>query len=48
LENIPRPPGWISADVIWGENVNRRREKEGKCKRKRKTVEEKKGSKSVK
>jgi hypothetical protein len=31
------PPGWgISADVIWGKDMKRRREKRGKCKRKRK------------
>jgi hypothetical protein len=31
----------ISADVIWGKNMKRRREKGGKCKRKRKKVERK-------
>jgi hypothetical protein len=39
LENIPPLGGGgekISADVIWGKNMKRRREKGGKCKRKRK------------
>jgi hypothetical protein len=49
--------GEISADVIWGKNMKRRREKRGKCKRKgRKRKEkarkgkenEKRGSKRVK
>jgi hypothetical protein len=43
LENTP-PQGRgqiISADVIWGKNIKRRREKGGKCKRKRKKGERK-------
>jgi hypothetical protein len=35
LDNIPPLEG-ISADVIWGKNIIRGREKEGKCKIKRK------------
>ncbi len=39
------PPPWgrgkISADVIWGKNMKRGREKGGKCKRKRKKEERK-------
>jgi hypothetical protein len=40
---LPPPPGWgeISANVIWGKNMKRRREKEGKYKRKRKKGERK-------
>jgi hypothetical protein len=37
-------PPWrrgISADVIWGKNMKRRREKEGKCKRKGRKGKEK-------
>ncbi len=57
LENTPPWGGEISADVIWGKNMKRRREKEGKCKRKRKKGKrkrkkgernEKRGSKRVK
>jgi hypothetical protein len=38
---IPPPPlgGGISADVIWGKNIKREREK-GRCKRKRKKGKE--------
>jgi hypothetical protein len=37
LENIPPPPwGEISAEVIWGKNMKRGREKGVKCKTKRK------------
>jgi hypothetical protein len=38
LENIPPPPGEISADVIWGKKYVKLKsgiEKGGKCKRKR-------------
>jgi hypothetical protein len=34
------PWGGESADVIWGKNMTRRKEKGGKCKRKRKRGEE--------
>ncbi len=39
----PPPPRGreISADVIWGKNMKRRREKREKCKRKRKKEERK-------
>jgi hypothetical protein len=49
LENIPLPPqgGEISADVIWGENMKRRREKRGKSKKKRKRKEKGRGKKRV-
>jgi hypothetical protein len=44
LENTSLPP-WggekISADVIWGKNMKREREKGGKCKRKRQKEERK-------
>jgi hypothetical protein len=40
LENTP-PPGEISVNVIWGENMKRGREKGGKCKRKVKKGERK-------
>jgi hypothetical protein len=36
-----KKPGGISADVIWGKNMKRQREKRGKCKRKRKKGKEK-------
>jgi hypothetical protein len=39
LENTPE--GGISANVIWGKNMKSRREKGGKCKRKRKKGERK-------
>jgi hypothetical protein len=54
---IPRGEGKISANVIWGKNMKRQREKGGKCKTKRKKREkkgrkgnenEKRGSKRVK
>jgi hypothetical protein len=58
LENTSPPwgRGKISADVIWGKNIIRVREKGGKCKRKRKKEErkrkgkenEKRGRKGVK
>jgi hypothetical protein len=35
LENVP-PLGEISANVIWGKNMKRGREKGGKCKKNRK------------
>jgi hypothetical protein len=43
LENTPPlgGGGGIPADVIWGKNMKRRREKGGKCKRKRKKRERK-------
>jgi hypothetical protein len=42
LENTPPPWGrGISADVIWGKNMKWRREKGGKCERKRKKGERK-------
>jgi hypothetical protein len=41
LENTPPPRGGISANVIWGKNMKRVREKGGKCKRKRKKEERK-------
>jgi hypothetical protein len=49
LENTPSPPG-ISADVIWGKNIKRQREKGENVKEKgRKGKEnEKRGSKRVK
>jgi hypothetical protein len=37
----PPPPPGISANVIWGKNLKRGREKEGQCKTKRKKGEEK-------
>jgi hypothetical protein len=37
----PLGGGGISAYVIWGKNMKRRREKGGKCKRKRKKGERK-------
>ncbi len=50
LENTLPWGGGISADVIWGKNLKRQREKGGKCKKKvRKWKEnEKRGSKRVK
>jgi hypothetical protein len=39
LKNTPL--GGISADIIWGKNMTRRKEKGGKCKRKRKKGERK-------
>jgi hypothetical protein len=37
LENTLFPPGgWIAADVIWGENMKREREKKGERKRENK------------
>jgi hypothetical protein len=50
LENTPSPLGWgISADVIWGKNMKRRREKRENIKEKgRKGKDEKRGSKRVK
>jgi hypothetical protein len=40
LENTPPPRGEkISANVIWGKNMKRGRDKGGKCKRKRKKGE---------
>jgi hypothetical protein len=40
LKNTPPPQrGGISADVIWGKNMKRGREKRAKCKRKRKKGE---------
>jgi hypothetical protein len=53
---FPSPGGGISADVIWGKNMKRRRGKRGKYERKRKKGErirrkgkenEKRGSKRV-
>jgi hypothetical protein len=45
LENTtsPPPPPWgvISADIIWGKNMTRGREKGGKCKGKQKKRERK-------
>jgi hypothetical protein len=41
IGKYPPPPGEISAGVIWGENMKRRREKGGKYKRKRKKGEKK-------
>ncbi len=41
----PSPPGGASADVIWGKNMKRGREKGGKCKRKRKKKGKKKEEK---
>jgi hypothetical protein len=41
LENTPPGEGGISADVIWGKNMKRRREKEEKYNRKRKKGERK-------
>jgi hypothetical protein len=38
---FPPGGGGISADVIWGKNMKRRRENGGKCKRKRKKGERK-------
>ncbi len=40
MENTP-PWGEISADVIWGKNIKRGRERGGKCRRKRKKGERK-------
>jgi hypothetical protein len=40
LENTPTPGG-ISADVIWGKNMKRRREKGVRCKRKGRKRKEK-------
>ncbi len=40
FEKYP-PGGGISADVIWGKNMKRGREKGGKCNRKRKKGERK-------
>jgi hypothetical protein len=40
-KTLPPWGGEISADVIWGKNMKRRREKGGKCKRKRKKGERK-------
>ncbi len=43
LEKYPPPPGGISADAIWGENMKRGREKDVKCGKKgRKGKEEEK------
>jgi hypothetical protein len=39
LENTSSPRGGILAEVIWGKNVIRRREKGGKCKTKSRKVE---------
>ncbi len=57
LENTPPRGGEISADVIWGKNMKRQKEKGGKSKRKGRKWEdkgkkgkenEKRGSKRVK
>jgi hypothetical protein len=44
IRNTPTPWGKIRADVIWGKNMKRKREKRVKCKRKK----EEKGKKKRK
>jgi hypothetical protein len=41
MENTPPRGGGISADIIWGKNMKRPREKGGKCGRKGKKGERK-------